>query len=130
MVHLNVFGDKQCVQDSSTTVIFHLTVNISTKCSSHSTECFVAIQSFLLTKWIHCFFESAFLKFCKLFLFFYWHSRKYTSELHIFINHYLKHKVVIFAEFLKVLYFSKIRGPQSATLVTINTFTVFFKDFP
>ena len=51
----------------------------------------------------------------------------------IFINHSLKHKVVIFAEFLKYICervnFSKVRGLQLATLVPINTSTGIFQGF-
>ena len=50
-----------------------------------------------------------------------------------FINHSLKHKVVIFAEFLKHISeranLSKVRGLQPVTLVTINTFSGIFQGF-
>ena len=64
IVYLNNFGDKKWVQDSSTIVvyIFYLAVNISSKSNSHSTDCCVAIQSLLLIKQIHCFFDSAFFR--------------------------------------------------------------------
>ena len=56
-VYLNIFEDKLLAQDSSTTVlyIFHIAVH-----SSHGIEFFVASQSLLLTKRIHCLFNSAF----------------------------------------------------------------------
>ena len=57
------------------------------KCNSHSSRCFVAIQSLLLTKRIHCFFNSHFLEendILKFVSFHYWHNQKYTSELHIY----------------------------------------------
>ena len=100
---------------------FHLAVNISSKCNSHSTDSFVAIHSLLLTKRIHYFFDSAFFNRKMK-----WHNQKYLPRC-TFINHSLKHKTVIFADLLKHICkrvnFSKVRGLQPATLVTINTFT-------
>ena len=57
----------------------------------------------------------------------YWSS---TLRICTFINHFLKHKKVIFAELFKTYlwesYFSKARGLQPATLSTLNTFTGIF----
>ena len=87
----------------------------SSKCNSHSTECFVASQSLLLTKRIYYFCYSTFFKgkwnFANCFF-----SLLAQPEFRrcTFIKHFLKHKVVIFAEFLKHICervnFSKVRG--------------------
>ena len=111
------------VQDSSTTIvhIFHLVVNISLQ-NIIQIKCFVASQSILLTKRIHCLFNSAFfwwkMKFYTWFLFITGITRR-TIRSWKFINHSLKQKVVILA----------IEGLQPATSVTINTFTGIFQGF-
>ena len=64
--------------------------------------------------------------------FHHWHTRS-TLQSSTFINHSIKHKVVIFVEFLKHtserVNFSKVRGLEPATSVTINTFTGVFQRF-
>ena len=66
--------------------------DVSRKYNLHSTECFVASQTLVLTKRIHCY--SAFLMENEILQF----------ALFTFIYHFLKHKVVIFAEVLKHIY--------------------------
>ena len=107
----------------------------SSKCNSHSTECFAAIQPLLLMERIHCLFNSTFFRGkinFSICFFHYCHNQKYTSELHIFINHFLKDKRVFLAEFLqricKRFNFSEVTGLQACNL-TINTFTGTFQGF-
>ena len=112
----------------------------SSKCNSHSTEWFVASQSLLLTKRIHCLIKSAFFREKRNFAICFFSLRplitgmtRSTLRSCTFINHFLKHKVVIFVEILKYIFervdFSKVRGLQTAALVTINTFKCIFQGF-
>ena len=72
------------------------------------------------------------MKFCNLFLFIA-DITKSTFRSCVFINHFLKQKLVIFVEFLKLICekvnFSIVRGLKPTVLVTINTFTGIFRDF-
>ena len=72
------------------------------------------------------------MKFCNLFLFIA-DITKSTFRSCAFINHFLKQKLVIFVEFLKLICekvnFSIVRGLKPTVLVTINTFTGIFRDF-
>ena len=99
--------DKLNVQDSLTIVEYIFSPCrkcFSSKCNSHGTKCFVTSQSLLLTKRITCLFNSAILywkmKFCNLLLFITGIIRS-ALRSYIFIKDSLKHKVVIFAKFLK-----------------------------
>ena len=86
MVYLEVFEDKWSVD---TRFIDHCSVHFSSrrecfssKCNSHSTECFVVSQSLLLTKRIHYLRYSTFFKgkwnFAICF-FSYWHNQNFGA---------------------------------------------------
>ena len=112
----------------------------SSKCNSHSTEFFVASQSLLFTKLIHCLFNSTFFRGKSNFAICFFSLRPFitgiirsTLRSCTFVSHSLKHKVVVFAEFLKHICervdFSKVRGLKPATLLTINVFADIFQVF-
>ena len=60
----------------------------SSKYNSHSNEFFIAHQSLLLKKRIHCLFNPASFRgqwnFAYLVSFHYWHNQRYTLELQIY----------------------------------------------
>ena len=104
MVYLEVFEDKRWVQ-----YIFHLFVNVSPR-----NVIYTALSVSLLANLVYWQNESITLlhifkrkmKFCNLLLF--------ITGITRIIKHFLKHKVVIFAEFLKHIceraHFSRVRG--------------------
>ena len=136
MVYLNVFGDKQWVQDSSTTVvcIFHLAVmkwKFKMKFTQHWVFLCYPVSSIDKTNplflWLRIYRK---MKFCNLFLFITGITKSTLWSCTV-INYSLKPKVLFFAEFFKHIRervnFSQVRGLKPATLVTINTFTGIFQ---
>ena len=105
-VCLNFFMNKRSIQDSLTTVvyIFHLAVNISLQNIIDT-----ALNVYLLVNLLYWQSETTayvtphFLEENKLCTWFLFITSRARSRLRSckFINHSLKHKVVIFAEFLK-----------------------------
>ena len=138
MVYLKIFGDKQWVQDSSTTVIyiFYLAVNISLQNVIHvalslslPANIFFYWQNDSTASLTPHFLEEN--EFCNLLLLITGITR--TLQSCTFINHSLKYKVVTFAEFWKHICervnFSKVRGLQPAILVPTSTFRGIFQGF-
>ena len=91
----------------------------SSKCSSHSTECFVAIQSFLLTKHTHYLCYSAFVKeneYLQFASFLYWQNQNFGAAHSLTIP---KTQGSNFCRVLKTYLqkseFHKVRGLQPET---------------